>query len=118
MYRLRSEWAAARQHLDAALEAFRAISDRPAEARALRELGMLLRGQGDLAGSGTALSASQAIFGTLGDTLWKARVLVSKAVLAELRGEDPEPVMREARAICRQQGITSGEKITSALREW
>ena len=118
LYRLQSEWATARQHLDAALEAFRAISDRPAEARALRELGMLLRDQGDLAGSGTALSASQAIFETLGDTLWKARVLFSKAILDELRGEDPESAMREARAICRQQGITSGEKIASALREW
>jgi len=79
---------------------------------------MLLRDQGDLAGSGTALSASQAIFETLGDTLWKARVLFSKAILDELRGQDPESVMREARAICRQQGITSGEKIASALREW
>jgi len=79
---------------------------------------MLLRDQGNLAGAGTALSASQAIFETLGDTLWKARVLFSKAMLDELRGEDPEPAMREARAICRRQGITSGETIASALREW
>ena len=118
LHRLQREWAAARQHLDAALETFRAISDRPAEARALRELGMLLRDQGDLAGSGTALSASQAIFEALGDTLWTARVLFSTAVLGERRGEDPEPVMGEARAICREQGITSAEKIASALREW
>lgn len=118
LYRSRGEWAIARQHLDAALDAFRAISDGPAEARALRELGMLLRDQGDFAGAGTALGASQAIFETLGDMLWKARVLFSQAILDERRGQNPEPVMNEATAISRQQGIASEEKIASALREW
>ena len=118
LYRSRGEWAIARQHLDAALGAFRTISDRPAEARALRELGMLLRDQGGFAGAGTALGASQAMFETLGDMLWKARVLFSQAVLDERRGQDPEPVMCEATAICRQQGIASEEKIARALREW
>ena len=116
--RLRREWTAARQHLDAALAAFRAIGDRPAEARALRELGMLLRDQGDLTGSGTALNASQAIFEALGDALWTARVLASKAALEDTRGADPAPLIGEARALCRERGITSEEKITGALREW
>jgi hypothetical protein len=104
--------------VDAALAAFRAIGDQPAEARALRELGLLLRDQGDLPGAEAALDASQAIFGALGDALWMARVLISKASLAEARGADPGSLMREAREICRQHGITSEEKITSALREW
>jgi hypothetical protein len=105
-------------HLDAALAAFRAIGDRAAEARALRELGILLRDRGDLESSEEALNASQAIFGELGDALWTARVLASKAVLEELRGTDPAPLMREAADTCRQHGITAEENLTSALREW
>jgi tetratricopeptide (TPR) repeat protein len=116
--RVRRDWTDARQHLDAALATFRAIGDRPAEARALRELGMLMRDQGEMAGSGTALSASQEIFEVLGDALWTARVLASQAVLDEMRGTDPAPVMSQARALCRQGGIASEEKIAGALREW
>jgi tetratricopeptide (TPR) repeat protein len=116
--RLRQEWTAAREHLDVALAVFRGIGDRPAEARALRELGILLRVQGEVAGSAAALDASQAIFEELGDALWTARVLASKAVLEDARGADPAPLMGEARALCRQGGITSEDKITGALREW
>jgi tetratricopeptide (TPR) repeat protein len=116
--RLRRDWARGQQHLDLALTIFRVIGDRAAEARALRELGMWLRDQGDLAGSETALNESQAIFEGLGDALWTARVLVSRAALAERLGADPAPLIREARAMCRECGITSEEKITSALREW
>ena len=116
--RLRCDWSAARQHLEEALAAFRAIGDQPAEARALREFGLLLRDQGDLSDAETALDASQAIFGALGDAMWMARVLVSKASLVEARGHDPAPLIREAREICRQRGITSQEGITNALREW
>jgi tetratricopeptide (TPR) repeat protein len=116
--RLRHQWTAARQHLDAALAVFRGIGDRPAEARALRELGILLRDQGEVAGSAAALDASQAIFEALGDALWTARVLASKAVLEDARGADPAPLTGEARAFCRQGGITSEDKITGALREW
>jgi hypothetical protein len=97
---------------------FRGIGDRPAEARALRELSMLLRDQGELAGSETALSASQEIFEALGDVLWTARVLASQAALDEMRGIDPAPAMSQATALCRLGGITSEEKIASALREW
>ena len=79
---------------------------------------MLLRDQGDPAGSETALNQSQAIFQALGDALWTARVLVSRASLAERRGADPAPLTGEARALCRERGIASEEKITSALREW
>ncbi len=79
---------------------------------------MLLRDQGDLAGSETALNASQAIYELLGDALWTARVLASKAGLDDVRGADPAPMMGEARALCRQSGISSEEKITGALREW
>jgi tetratricopeptide (TPR) repeat protein len=68
--RLRKEWTQARQHLDAALEAFRVIGDRPAEARALREVGLLLRDQGDLDGSIQGLNDSRAIFDDLGDAPW------------------------------------------------
>ena len=116
--RLRQEWATGRTHLDAALAAFRAIGDRAAEARALRELGILLRDQGELDGAEEALNASQAIFGELGDALWTARVLAGQAVLADLRGADPAPLLREAADICRQHGITAEQNITRALREW
>jgi tetratricopeptide (TPR) repeat protein len=115
--RLRRQWASSKQHLDAALDAFQDIGDRPAEARALRETGLLLRDQGNLEGSGQALDASQAIFGELGDALWAARVLAGKAVLEGLRGRDPEPLARQAAAVCRQLGIAE-ESIASALREW
>ena len=118
--RLRHEWRAGQQHLDLdlALAAFRAIGDQPAEARTLRELGLLLRDQGDPTGSETALNQSQAMFQALGDALWTARVLASRADLAERRGADPAPLTGEARALCRERGIVSEEKITSALREW
>jgi hypothetical protein len=113
--RARREWAEGRRHLDAALATARALNDRPAEARALREIGLLLRDYGDLDGSGQALDASQEIFAGLGDELWTARVLASKAVLEELRGGDPEPLARQAAVICRQRGIAE-DKVTSALR--
>ena len=74
------------QHLDAALEEFRAIGDRPAEARALREAGLLLRDQGDLEGAGHALDTSHEIFTKLGDELWAARLLAGQAALEGLRG--------------------------------
>src|SRR5262249_30303514 len=116
--RVRREWSAARQHLDEALQAFRTIGDRPAEARALRELGLLLRDQGDLPGAAGALDASRAIFDELGDALWVARVLAGQASLADARGTDSAALISEARQICRQRGIASEEKITTALREW
>jgi hypothetical protein len=110
--------AGARQQLDEALAAFGDIGDRPAEARALRELGLLLRDQGHLAGSDTALNGSHAIFEALGDSVWVARLLASKAALEEARGGDSASLMNQARALCRQGGITAEEKITGALREW
>lgn len=116
--RLRHEWTTGQQHLDLALAAFRAIGDRAAEARTLRELGMLLRDQGNSTGAESALNESQAIFEALGDELWTARVLVSRAFLAERRGVDPAPLIGEARALCRERGITSEEKVSGALREW
>jgi tetratricopeptide (TPR) repeat protein len=116
--RLQQDWTAGRQHLDAALSAFRDIGDRPAEARALRELGLLLRDQGELENSGQALDASQEIFTELGDKLWTARILVSKAVLEELRGADAVLAAQQAAEICRQCGITSEDSIARALKEW
>ena len=50
---------------------------------------MLLRDQGEMAGSEAALDASQAIFEELGDVLWMARVLAGKAAMEEMRGGDP-----------------------------
>jgi tetratricopeptide (TPR) repeat protein len=116
--RVRHEWTAARQHLDAALNTFRSIGDRPAEARALRELGILLRDQGELGSSGQALNASQEIFAELGDALWTGRVLVCKAALEDLRGADSAHLLRQAADIYRQHGIITEKHITSALREW
>ena len=101
-----------------ALAAFGDIGDRPAEARALRELGLLLRDQGDLTGAETALNGSLAIFEALGDSLWAARLLDSKASVEDARGGDPASLLAQARALCRQSGIASEEKITGALREW
>jgi hypothetical protein len=80
-----------RPHVDATLAAFRAIGDRPADARALRELGRLLRDQRDLADAGVALNASQAIFEALGDALWTARILVSKATWTTGAAPIPRP---------------------------
>jgi hypothetical protein len=77
--RVRRQWAEARQHLGTALDVYREIGDRPAEARALHECGLLLRDQGDVDDAGQAFDASQAIFAALGDAIWTARVLVGKA---------------------------------------
>ena len=115
--RLRHDSAGARQHLDTALAAFRDIGDRPAEARALRELGLLLRDQGDVSGAEAALGAGREIFEALGDWLWAARVLASAAALEDAHDGDPASLMRQARELCQQGGI-SPEKISSALREW
>jgi hypothetical protein len=79
---------------------------------------MLLRDKGEMAGSGAALDASRAIFEELGDVLWTARVLASQGAIEEMRGGDSGSLMDEARALCRQSGIVSEEKIASALREW
>ena len=116
--RLRPDWTGTRRHLDVALAAFGDIGDRPAEARALRELGLLLRDQGDLTGAETALNGSLAIFEALGDSLWAARLLGSKASVEDARGGDSASLLAQARALCRQGGIASEGKITGALREW
>ncbi len=58
------------------------------------------------------------IFEALGDALWTARVLASKATVDEMRGTDPAPIMGQARTLCPRSGITSEEKIAIALREW
>ena len=79
---------------------------------------MLLRDQGDVSGAEAALDASREIFEALGDVLWAARVLASKAALEDARDGDPVSLMRQARELCRQGGISSEEKISSALREW
>jgi hypothetical protein len=44
-------------------------------------------------------------------------VLAGKAVLERLRGGDPEPLVRQAEAVCRQRGIAE-DSIAGALREW
>ena len=44
-----------------------------------------------------ALSASPAIFETLGYVLLTARVMASMACLGEMRGTDPAPMMNQAR---------------------
>jgi hypothetical protein len=90
----------------------------PPRRAPLREVGLLLRDQGDYDGAGQALDASQAIFSVLGDAIWTARVLASKASVEELRGGDPVPLSEEAEAICRRCGITAEKHVASALREW
>ena len=107
-----------RQYLDAALAAFRDIGDRPAEARALRELGLLLRDQGDLSGAEAALGGGREIFEALGDPPWMARVLAGEAALENARDGDPASLMPQARDLCQQGGISPEEKISGALREW
>ncbi len=84
----------------------------------MREVGLLLRDRGDFRGSGQAMETSQAIFAALGDALWTARVLASKATLEELRGGDPVSLTQEAEDICRQHGIGTDKDIASALKEW
>jgi len=58
------------------------------------------------------------MFTELGDALWAARVLASKAVLDELGGGDPALAALQAADICRRCGITSEDNIVGALREW
>jgi uncharacterized protein HemY len=97
---------------------FKEIDDQPAEARALQELGISLRDQDDFNRASQALSESLAIFRSLGDALWSARLLATQARLAARSGDDPAPLMREATEICRQSGVISPQRIEIVLREW
>ena len=118
MRRAQKRWVDAARHVSQALDVFRAISDRPAQARALRELGMLLRDQGEPTRAEAAMAESRSIFTALGDELWTARTMASEAKLYELDGKDPAGILAEAGEICRRNGVTSENRINLLLREW
>ncbi|MGO4613012.1 tetratricopeptide repeat protein [Nocardia sp. 2YAB30] len=109
----------AHQHLDTACDIiYRTSGDSPAQARAQRQLGMLCRDCGDYDTATTALVDAHALFTNLGDQLWIARAHASLARLAQRRGQDPEPEMKEALAICHRRGITAPDSIEMVLKEW
>ena len=118
VHRRQCEWAMAHECADAALTTFGEIGDQPAEAGALWELGLTLRGHGEFDRSSEMLASSLAIFQALGDAVWSARVLASTARLAAIRGDDAAPFLQEANETCRRAGIPSLERIAVVLREW
>ena len=97
--------------LEEGLRGVRELGDRRWEARALRQLAIVHRNDGDTPAAIAMLTECLSIFGELGDRR-------GRASLAERRGADPALLTGEARALCRERGIASEEKITSALREW
>ncbi|MGY5309152.1 ATP-binding protein [Nocardia gipuzkoensis] len=119
LHRTTSDYDRAHQHLDIAFDIiYRTSGDRPAQARAQRQLGMLCRDCGDYDTATTALVDAHGLFTTLGDDLWIARVHASLAHLKQRCGEDPEPEVKEALAICHRHGITDPDSIELVLKEW
>ncbi|MFF7941591.1 ATP-binding protein [Nocardia gamkensis] len=119
LHRVNGDYDQAHHALDTAFDIiYRTTGDRPAQARAQRQLGILCRDDGDYDTATTALVDAHALFTHLGDELWIARVHASLARLAQRRGVDPEPEMKEALAICHRRGITTADSIEMVLKEW
>ncbi|MER7450359.1 tetratricopeptide repeat protein [Nocardia beijingensis] len=119
LHRVNGDIDQAHHALDTAFDIiYRTTGDRPAQARAQRQLGILCRDGGDYDTATTALVDAHALFTNLGDELWIARVHASLARLAQRRGVDPEPEMKEALAICHRHAITTPDSIEMVLKEW
>ncbi len=119
LHRVNGAYDHAHHALDTAFDIiYRTTGDRPAQARAQRQLGILCRDGGDYDTATTALVDAHTLFTNLGDQLWIARVHASLARLAQCRGEDPQPEMKEALAICHRHGITTANSTELVLKEW
>ncbi len=119
LHRTTARYELAHHYLDTAFDIiFRTSGDRPAQARARRQLGILARDTADYDTAATALLDAHARFTTLGDQLWIARVDAGLARLAQRLGQDPTPHMKEALAICHRNAITIDHDIETVLKEW
>jgi class 3 adenylate cyclase/tetratricopeptide (TPR) repeat protein len=104
-------WADAIVRHDAAVQAARHVGDRPGEARALDDAGVVRKLTGDYPGAARNLQAALAIYRDLGERLGEASVLNSLGDVRRLTGDYPgaADVLQEALAIYRDLGDRLGE---------
>lgn len=108
----------AARHADSALQTFRMIPDRPAQGWALRELGIVLREQGRHRDADDALAEAERLFDELGDRLWQARALASRARLNSRDSGLKDVMLDRAVELCHRDGVTDDEKVRWILSEW
>ena len=117
MQRNQRSWDAAKENVRTALQYFQSINDRPAEARALRELGMLFRERAQWDTARDYFTQSQRIFAELHDDLWVARALHGLARLQEMRGQDAQEIRQQVADICGRCDVPP-DRQGVCLAEW
>jgi predicted ATPase/DNA-binding SARP family transcriptional activator len=112
-YSLR-ELEPARRHLEAAVAAARALSDRVWEARFLTSLASLAHGQGELERADRLFESVLAIVSETGDAQAEAWTLQNRAVLIEARGDLRGARVQLERAIAAAKRMGDGVSATAA----
>jgi tetratricopeptide (TPR) repeat protein/transcriptional regulator with XRE-family HTH domain len=104
-------WAEAVARHTTAVRAARQIGDRPGQASALNELGIVRRLTGDYRGASEAYGTALALFRDLGDQLGEANTLSNLSVVRLHNGEYPGAVeaLQTALGIYRVAGDRLGE---------
>jgi len=110
--RSRGHWEQSTVLHRTALEAARCAGDRPGQALALRQLGILAWLTGDLPAAAASLTRAAALYGAVGDQPGQAYALDQLGVVRQWEGE------YAASAACRQQALalarTSGDPLAQA----
>ncbi|HEY2578170.1 MAG TPA: tetratricopeptide repeat protein [Streptosporangiaceae bacterium] len=104
-------WAEAIFRHTAAVQAARQIGDRPGQAGALGELGVVRRNIGNYPDAATALEQALAIYRDLGEELGQASTLSDLGVVRRITGDYPEAAaaLEQALAIYRNLGYQLGQ---------
>jgi class 3 adenylate cyclase/tetratricopeptide (TPR) repeat protein len=104
-------WADAIIRHDAAVQAARHVGDRPGEARALDDAGVVRKLTGDYPGAARDLQSALAVYRDLGDRHGQAAVLISLGDVRRLTGDYPGAArdLEEALGMCRDLGDRLGE---------
>jgi tetratricopeptide (TPR) repeat protein len=119
MHRRQRRRSLAQPLISSARDFYVAIGDKPAEGRALRAEGLLLRDSGEADAALVAFEKSQAIFESLGDDLWVARTLIGQAsVLGEGDAERRSSLREQAHRICAELGVADEQTRERWLAEW
>lgn len=117
MRRCQRRWLEAEHHANLALAFFRKIRDTPAEGRSLRQIGIILRDRGDYRQAAIRLGESRALFESLGDDLWMARVIASHARLRDIEGVPSDELWSEADETCSRRQVIPTRR-GECLAEW
>ena len=104
-------WTDAITRHAAAVQAARHLGDRPGEASALNELGVVRRLTGDYPGAAQALEEALGIYRDLGDRLGQANALNDLGAVRRLTGDYPgaAEALKEALGIYRDLGDLLGQ---------